>query len=277
MVAEFRANRGRVGRPFAHEHLILLTSGGLRTGRPRTTPLLYVPDGDGILVVASAPGTSGHPDWYLDLVVDPRVTVEAGVEIYTALATVMEGTERDRCFALVVASLPGFAERRTGSSRVLPVVRLRPVERDSCVPGTWTRGDEVLLCCERQRRTALGVCVALAGVVAAEGPAARPGPDLLASCRAVCDTLRQQQLSQDAEWYAELEQRLPEFAPVLDRLRRERQVIEVILDELQQSLSLPGGCPAAAAKAGFDRLWAVLAHHLAVKEAHLVPALNALD
>lgn len=93
----------------------------------------------------------------------------------------------------------------------------------------------------------------------------------------MCVTLRERRLNRDADWCAELERQLPAFAPVLDRLRRERQVIEVILDELQQSLDLPGGCSAAAAKAGFDRLWSVLAHHLAAKEAHLVSALDALD
>ncbi|MFG2231658.1 nitroreductase/quinone reductase family protein [Streptomyces sp. NPDC048723] len=277
IVAEFRANGGRVGHPFAHERMILLTSGGLRTGQPRTTPLLYVPDDGGILVVASPSGASGHPDWYFDLVVDPRATVETGEKIYNALATITKDTERDRCFALAAASLPGLSEHPAEGSRLLPVVRLQPVERDACVSGAWTRGDEVMLGCDRQRRAALGVCAALADAYTSDKPATRPGPELLSSCRDLCITLREQHLGRDLELYAELDRQLPAFAPVLARLRRERQVVAAILDELQQSLDAPGGCTIAVAKAGFDRLWAVLAQHLASKQAHLVPALDALD
>lgn len=277
IVAEFRANGGRVGRPFAHEHMILLTSGGLRTGRPQTTPLLCVPDADGLLVVASGTGASGHPDWYVDLVIDPLATVETGTEVYNALATITKDAERDRCLAIAAASLPHLAEHRSGGSRLLPVVRLRPVERDDCGPGAWTRGDEVMLGCDRQRRAVLGICAALADASSCGGQAVRLGGDLLSSCQALCVTLREQHLQRDAELYAELEQQLPALAPVLDRLCRERQVIVVILDELQQSLNRPAGCTTTVAKAGFDRLWAVLVHHLASKEVHLVPTLNALD
>jgi deazaflavin-dependent oxidoreductase (nitroreductase family) len=96
VIDEFRANRGRVGGPFEGGRLILLTTTGARTGAPHTNPVAYLPDGgDRILVIASAAGAPHHPQWYRNLVAEPRVTVEDGTFTYPATATVLTGAERD--------------------------------------------------------------------------------------------------------------------------------------------------------------------------------------
>ena len=119
LIEEFRANKGAGDRP-----LLLLTTTGARTGRRRTTPMMYVSDGDRLLVIASNAGASRHPDWYHNLVANPDVTVEVGPETYEATAVVTAGDERDRLFAGIVEKYPFFADHQAGVSRRIPVVAL---------------------------------------------------------------------------------------------------------------------------------------------------------
>jgi deazaflavin-dependent oxidoreductase (nitroreductase family) len=119
VIEEYRANKGAGGRP-----LLLLTTTGARTGEPRTTPMMYVPDGDRLLVIASNAGAPTHPDWYRNLVANPDVTVEVDAEKYQATAEVPSGAERDRLFAGIVEKYPFFADHQAGVTRTIPVVVL---------------------------------------------------------------------------------------------------------------------------------------------------------
>ncbi|HEY3993559.1 MAG TPA: nitroreductase/quinone reductase family protein, partial [Ktedonobacteraceae bacterium] len=78
LVEEFRANRGKTDGPFAARPLLLLTTAGAKSGQERTSPLMYIPDGAHLLVIASNVGAPKHPDWYHNLLVHPNVTVEVG-------------------------------------------------------------------------------------------------------------------------------------------------------------------------------------------------------
>ena len=113
IIEEFRANGGRVGGPFEGGRLLLLTTVGARSGAPHTTPLGYLPDSGGrVLVIASAAGAPKHPAWFHNLVAHPRVTVEAGAFTYEAQAIVLEGAERDRAFARAAETDPGWSSTR---------------------------------------------------------------------------------------------------------------------------------------------------------------------
>jgi deazaflavin-dependent oxidoreductase (nitroreductase family) len=119
VIEEFRANKGAGDRP-----LLLLTTTGVRSGLRRTTPMMYVPDADRLLVIASNAGAPNHPDWYRNLLADPNVTVEVGPEVYEATAEVSAGDERDRLFASIVEKYPFFADHQAGIDRRIPVVAL---------------------------------------------------------------------------------------------------------------------------------------------------------
>ena len=120
VIADFRARGGPPeGRP-----LLLLTTTGARTGRPHTAPMMYVLDGDRLLVIASNAGAPRHPDWYRNLVAHPEVTVEAAGQTYAATAVVLTGAERDRLFARIVEGYPFFADHQAGIVRRIPVVAL---------------------------------------------------------------------------------------------------------------------------------------------------------
>ena len=124
VIDEFRANEGRVGGNFEGAPVLLLHTHGRRTGQDRVTPMMYLADGDRLLVFASKGGAPSHPDWYHNLVSDPAVTVEVGAETYPARAVVLTGEERDRLYAEQARRYPGFAEYERQTTRVIPVVAL---------------------------------------------------------------------------------------------------------------------------------------------------------
>jgi deazaflavin-dependent oxidoreductase (nitroreductase family) len=124
IIEEFRSNEGRVGGRFDGAPMLLLTTTGRKSGVKRTNPMMYLPDGDRLLVFASKGGAPTNPDWYRNLVADPHVTVEVGTEKYQAHATVLHGDERDRLYAEQSRRYPGFGEYQRNTTRVIPVVAL---------------------------------------------------------------------------------------------------------------------------------------------------------
>jgi deazaflavin-dependent oxidoreductase (nitroreductase family) len=124
LIEEFRANRGAGDGPFAGRPLLLLTTTGARSGQRRTTPLMYIPDGDRLLIVASNAGAPAHPDWYRNLVAYSDVAVEVGAETFDARALVLEGAERQRLWARIVEQYPFFADHQAKITREIPVIAL---------------------------------------------------------------------------------------------------------------------------------------------------------
>jgi deazaflavin-dependent oxidoreductase (nitroreductase family) len=124
VIAEFRANGGKVGPPFEGAPMLLLTTTGAKSGQPRTTPLVYTTDGDRLVVLASKGGAPSHPAWYHNLVANPVVTLEVGQDEFQARASVASGDERDRLFAAQAALMPNFAEYQRKTTRRIPVVTL---------------------------------------------------------------------------------------------------------------------------------------------------------
>jgi deazaflavin-dependent oxidoreductase (nitroreductase family) len=124
IIEAFRANGGRVGGSWEGRDLLLLTTTGRKSGKQHTTPMVYVRDGDRLLVYASKGGAPTHPDWYLNLVSHPEVVVEVGDERYDATAIPLEGAERDREYAAQSERVPTFGDYQEKTTRVIPVVAL---------------------------------------------------------------------------------------------------------------------------------------------------------
>ncbi len=124
LIEEFRANRNKTGGPFEGRPLLLLTTTGAKSGERRTTPMMYVPDGDRLLVIASNIGAPIHPDWYHNLVAHPEVTIEVGTETFDAIAVVTQGQERHRLWSRIVELYPFFAEHQAKTTRQIPVIAL---------------------------------------------------------------------------------------------------------------------------------------------------------
>ena len=124
LIEDFRANRHNPDGPFKSRPLLLLTTTGARSGQRHTTPMMYVPDGNRLLVIASNAGAPAHPDWYHNLLAHPEVTVEVGTEIYDAIAVITEGEERQRLWNKIVASYPFFTDHQAKITRQIPVITL---------------------------------------------------------------------------------------------------------------------------------------------------------
>ena len=124
LIEEFRATRSKRGGPLDGRPLLLLTTIGAKSGQRRTTPMMYISDGDRLLVIASNIGAPKHPDWYHNLVTHPDVTVEVGLDTFDATAVVMAGAERQRLWARIVELYPFFAEHQAKTTRQIPVIAL---------------------------------------------------------------------------------------------------------------------------------------------------------
>ncbi len=124
LIEEFRATRGNSDWPFEGRPLLLLTTIGARSGERRTTPMMYMSDGDRLIVFASNVGAPKNPAWYHNLVAHPEVTVEVGNETFDGLAVVTEGAERNRIWSKTIEQYPFFAEHQAKTTRQIPVIAL---------------------------------------------------------------------------------------------------------------------------------------------------------
>ncbi|GAA5008243.1 nitroreductase/quinone reductase family protein [Streptomyces siamensis] len=268
IVEEFRAGGGRVGGPFEKARLLLLTTTGVRTGAPHTTPLGYYPDGgEQVLVIASAGGAPRHPDWYRNLLARPRVTVEDGVFVYEAKAHVLERPERDRVFARAVEADPGWAEYQAKTDRVIPVVALRAIPKDGppqMNAGSMAEGLKVVHDAFRRELALIREEVARQG--------AALGAQLRVNCLTLCQGLHNHHTGEGLGIFPMLADRHPRLAPVLDRLRREHERIAELLEELRRVVADPGTGPGRV-RSDVERLTTALEAHLTYEEEHLIPLL----
>jgi deazaflavin-dependent oxidoreductase (nitroreductase family) len=128
IIEEFRANHGKVTGRHATSTLLLLTTEGAKSGKTHTTPVVYLADGERLVVFATRGGAPANPDWYRNLVAHPVVTVEVGDMRFKARATPVKGEERDRLYARQVERAPSFAEYEQRTTRKIPVVALQRVD-----------------------------------------------------------------------------------------------------------------------------------------------------
>ena len=121
----YRVSSGKWGQTFFGSPILLLTTIGRRTGRPRTWPLTYLPEGDRFIVIASNGGQPNHPAWYLNLRANPQVSVQLGDRTRVMIAQTAEGDERTRLWSRVVEEYPAYAGYQQKTDRQIPVVVLR--------------------------------------------------------------------------------------------------------------------------------------------------------
>jgi deazaflavin-dependent oxidoreductase (nitroreductase family) len=125
IIAEFRANGGKVGGPFAGSDILLLHHTGARTGSERVSPLAYQRVGDSFAVFASKAGAPENPAWYHNLIAHPDTAVEVGTETLRVKARVAEPAERDVIWERWKERAPHFAQYEVKAApRRIPVVLL---------------------------------------------------------------------------------------------------------------------------------------------------------
>jgi deazaflavin-dependent oxidoreductase (nitroreductase family) len=124
--ALYRLSGGRSMGSYDGNPVLLLHHVGRRSGEERVTPLIYVEDGEDIVIVASMGGTPKHPAWFLNLRDRPTTEIEIRGQRRPVAAHVADAEERARLWPLVVEHYPGFATYQGRTEREIPVVVLVP-------------------------------------------------------------------------------------------------------------------------------------------------------
>ena len=130
IVAEFRANQGRVGGAFEGAPITLVHHRGRKSGRDFVSPMMYLADDDDpatIYVFATKAGAPTNPDWYYNLTSAGKAEVEVGTQTYQVRVSELAGQERDRVYDKQAGRYPGFAQyaTKTADIRTIPVLALR--------------------------------------------------------------------------------------------------------------------------------------------------------
>jgi deazaflavin-dependent oxidoreductase (nitroreductase family) len=125
----YRRTGGRIGHhlPGVGSPMLLLDHVGAKSGAKRTSPLLYIPDGENVVIVASKGGYPKHPAWFHNLRAHPDTTVQIGAERRAVHARVATAEERERLWPRVVEAYGGYADYQARSKgREIPLVILEP-------------------------------------------------------------------------------------------------------------------------------------------------------
>ena len=115
---------GRMGK----SPILLLNTVGRKTGRRRTSPLLYVMDGEDFVIIASKGGAPTHPAWYLNLKANPDATVEIGDREVRVRAEEVASEEKVRLWQKMLEMYPTYDDYQTKTKREIPLLVLRPAE-----------------------------------------------------------------------------------------------------------------------------------------------------
>jgi len=125
-VQRYRETNGEVGHIWNGATALLLTTTGRKSGKARTTPLIYAADGDDYIIVASKGGAPTHPAWYLNIGKTPEVAIQVKDKVMQATASTVQGAERERLWQVVTAVWPNYDQYAERTDRLIPVVKLSP-------------------------------------------------------------------------------------------------------------------------------------------------------
>jgi deazaflavin-dependent oxidoreductase (nitroreductase family) len=125
-VAIYRLSGGRLMNRFEGAPVCLVTMTGRKSGRKQTIALMYTPDGDRVLLVASLGGAPQHPAWYYNLKAHPEVEIQLGTARQAMLAREASPEERRSLWPKVVANYPSFDAYQKKTSREIPIFVCAP-------------------------------------------------------------------------------------------------------------------------------------------------------
>jgi F420H(2)-dependent quinone reductase len=125
-IAVYRRTEGKLGAKLLWFPAALITTIGRRSGEPRTTPTLYLRDGDHVVLPASFGGRDEHPMWYRNLKSNPKVHIQIRGEHLDLIAREATEDERNRYWPKLVRIYPPYRGYRKAADRVIPLVVCEP-------------------------------------------------------------------------------------------------------------------------------------------------------
>jgi len=120
----YESSNGKRGASMSGRPVLLLTTTGRKSRKPRAVPVMPFLDGSEIYVIASMAGAPTHPAWYLNLEADPNVSVRLGEDRFEARAEILDETRRAEVWQRLTQYAPDFAKYQAKTDRKIPVVRL---------------------------------------------------------------------------------------------------------------------------------------------------------
>ncbi len=123
----YRATHGLVGHRFpGAPPMLLVDHVGARSGKRRTTPLVFARDGENVILIASKGGHPRNPAWFHNLMANPDTAIQIGSKRMNVHARVAKPEERERLWRLAVDVYGGYEAYRRRTEREIPVVVLDP-------------------------------------------------------------------------------------------------------------------------------------------------------
>ncbi|MGQ0623787.1 MAG: nitroreductase family deazaflavin-dependent oxidoreductase [Sporichthyaceae bacterium] len=122
-----RRTGGRVGGSLRKAPVVLLTTTGRKSGKERTVPLIFLRDGQDVVIVASYGGDDRSPAWFHNLVADPQVSIEIDGMRTSMQARVADPATKARLWPELVRMYSGYASYQKRTEREIPVVLLSPM------------------------------------------------------------------------------------------------------------------------------------------------------
>jgi deazaflavin-dependent oxidoreductase (nitroreductase family) len=124
----YRLSGGRFAGKVQGLRVLLLTTTGRKTGKARTTPLGHFEHDGGYVIIASNAGFDAHPDWFLNLKSSPHAAIQVGDKKLNVSAEIAGADKRDQLWSRLIQLAPGYAGYEKKTSRVIPIVILRPLK-----------------------------------------------------------------------------------------------------------------------------------------------------
>ncbi|MGB6208851.1 nitroreductase family deazaflavin-dependent oxidoreductase [Mycobacterium sp.] len=123
---EFRTNAGKVGGRFEGNELLLLTTTGAKSGKPRVTPLVVFRIDGKLLIVAGYDGADINPAWVHNLRANPQAHVEVATGSFDVVARELDPSERGAVIPKINANKPAFAyaNYQSKTTRTIPIFEL---------------------------------------------------------------------------------------------------------------------------------------------------------
>lgn len=126
-VRVYRETDGERGYMWNGAPTLVLTTKGRKSGAPRDIAIIFSRWGEAYVIMASMGGSPVHPKWYLNILEDPRVTVQVKGDVFAAIARTAESPEREKIWAEAIKVWPRYDEYQARTTRQIPVVVLDPV------------------------------------------------------------------------------------------------------------------------------------------------------
>ena len=125
-VQKYEASGGKVGHDWNGTPILILHTAGRKSGKTRKNPLIYGRDGDDYLIVASKGGAPDNPDWYQNLMANPKTTIQVWADLIPVTARTASAEEKARLWPTMTGHWPEYDEYQKKTKREIPLVILSP-------------------------------------------------------------------------------------------------------------------------------------------------------